>query len=88
MHLQTAYRWFHNGTLPVPAVRVNERTILVSPDTMTERVSAGFGLYARASSHDLAGCAVSRLGSSSAHLSIARLVPVAHLSKGSSREQS
>jgi putative resolvase len=29
---QTVYRWFRQGTLPVPAVRVNERTVLVSPD--------------------------------------------------------
>ena len=55
VHPQTAYRWFHNGTLPVPAVRVNERTILVSPDTMTEKVSEGFGLYARVSSQDQRG---------------------------------
>ncbi len=55
MHPQTAYRWFHNGTLPVPALRVNERTILVSPDTMTEKVSEGFGLYARVSSQDQRG---------------------------------
>ena len=55
VHPQTAYRWFHNGTLPVPALRVNERTILVSPDTMTEKVSEGFGLYARVSSQDQRG---------------------------------
>ncbi len=55
MHPQAAYRWFRNGTLPVPAVRVNERTILVSPDTMTGKVSEGFGLYARVSSHDQRG---------------------------------
>ncbi|MHB8320361.1 MAG: IS607 family transposase, partial [Acidimicrobiales bacterium] len=24
IHPQTAYRWFHAGTLPVPAVRINE----------------------------------------------------------------
>ena len=29
---QSAYNWFHAGTLPLPAVRVNQRTILVSPD--------------------------------------------------------
>jgi putative resolvase len=29
---QTAYRWFREGTLPVPAVRVNHGTVLVSPD--------------------------------------------------------
>lgn len=37
----------------MPAVRVNERTVLVSPDAPTGSASAGaFGLYARVSSHD------------------------------------
>jgi predicted site-specific integrase-resolvase len=36
VHPQTAYRWFREGTLPVPAVRVNERTVLVSPDAEEE----------------------------------------------------
>lgn len=51
IHPQTAYRWFRQGTLPVPAVRVNERTVLVS---MAAKASPGpsFGLYARVSSHD------------------------------------
>lgn len=31
MHPQTAYRWFREGTLPMPAVRVGPRTVLVSP---------------------------------------------------------
>jgi putative resolvase len=31
VHPQTAYRWFREGTLPVPAVRVNQRTVLVNP---------------------------------------------------------
>ena len=53
VHPQTAYRWFREGMLPVPAVRVNERTVLVSPDAPTGSASAGaFGLYARVSSHD------------------------------------
>jgi putative resolvase len=38
--------------LPVPAVRVNERTVLVSPDAVAESVPAAFGLYARVSWHD------------------------------------
>lgn len=33
-------------------MRVNERTVLVSPDVPLGRVSAAFGLYARVSSHD------------------------------------
>jgi putative resolvase len=49
---QTAYRWFREGTLPVPAVRVNERTVLVSPDVPMAESAAAFGLYARVSSHD------------------------------------
>lgn len=52
VHPQTAYRWFREGVLPVPAVRVNQRTILVSPDAAVAQASAGFGLYARVSSHD------------------------------------
>ena len=32
VHPQTAYRWFREGTLPVRAVRVNQRTVLVNPE--------------------------------------------------------
>ncbi|MDD4866092.1 MAG: IS607 family transposase [Mycobacterium sp.] len=52
VHPQTAYRWFREGTLPVPAVRVNERTVLVSPDVSAVPALTAFGLYARVSSHD------------------------------------
>ncbi|MBS4729013.1 IS607 family transposase [Mycobacterium sp. SM1] len=52
VHPQTAYRWFREGTLPVPAVRVNSRSVLVSPDAPGESGTAAFGLYARVSSHD------------------------------------
>lgn len=52
VHPQTAYRWFREGTLPVPAVRVGPRTILVNPDAVTVPASGGVGLYARVSSHD------------------------------------
>jgi putative resolvase len=52
VHPQTAYRWFREGTLPVPAVRVNERTVLVSPDVPVGSPVAAFGLYARVCSHD------------------------------------
>ncbi len=52
IHPQTAYNWFHAGTLPVPAVRVNQRTILVSPDTALRTPVQSLGLYARVSSHD------------------------------------
>lgn len=49
VHPQTAYRWFREGTLPVPAQRVGPRTILVSIDACAVR---GMGLYARVSSRD------------------------------------
>ncbi len=50
IHHHTAYRWFHDGTLPVPARRVGPRTILV--DVEPTGAAGGFGLYARVSSHD------------------------------------
>ncbi|MFI7455283.1 IS607 family transposase [Nonomuraea sp. NPDC049714] len=50
---RTAYRWFREGTLPVPAERVGPRTILVNIDANTSPpVTGGVGLYARVSSHD------------------------------------
>ncbi|TDL02895.1 IS607 family transposase [Mycobacterium paragordonae] len=52
VHPQTAYRWFREGTLPVPAVRVNARTVLVSPEVSLGSPAPAFGLYARVSSHD------------------------------------
>jgi len=49
---RTAYRWFREGTLPVPAERVGPRTILVNVDANTSpAVTGGAGLYARVSSH-------------------------------------
>ncbi|GAA3837492.1 hypothetical protein GCM10022206_89580 [Streptomyces chiangmaiensis] len=49
----TAYRWFRNGTLPVPAQRVGPRTILVNIDAAAApEAVGGLGLYARVSSHD------------------------------------
>lgn len=53
VHRQTAYRWFREGTLPVPAERVGPRTILVNIEAnSTPSVTDGVGLYARVSSHD------------------------------------
>jgi putative resolvase len=50
---RTAYRWFREGTLPVPVQRVGPRTILVNMDANTSPVViGGVGLYARVSSHD------------------------------------
>ena len=52
VHPHTAYRWFREGTLPVPATRVGPRTILVNVDAVTSgpESAAGVGLYARVSS--------------------------------------
>ncbi|MBT2386781.1 IS607 family transposase [Streptomyces sp. ISL-11] len=53
VHPHTAYRWFREGTLPVPAQRVGPRTILVNIDANTSpEAVGGIGLYARVSSHD------------------------------------
>lgn len=53
MYSQTPYKWFQDGTLPVPAVRINSRSILVAPEAMlAPRATSGAGLYARFSSHD------------------------------------
>lgn len=52
VHPQTAYRWFREGTLPVPAVRINSRSVLVSPDAPIRALATAYGLYARVSSHD------------------------------------
>jgi len=52
IHYHTAYRWFHDGALPVPAERVGPRTILVGPRGTKLEPPAGVGLYARVSSHD------------------------------------
>ncbi|WP_329344858.1 IS607 family transposase [Streptomyces sp. NBC_01352] len=53
VHPHTAYRWFREGTLPVPAQRVGPRTILVNIDANTApEAVGGLGLYARVSSHD------------------------------------
>ena len=52
IHPQTAYKWFREGTLPVPATKVSRRMILVHMDAAVAPVSGGVGLYARVSSHD------------------------------------
>ncbi|GHJ39901.1 IS607 family transposase [Streptomyces sp. TS71-3] len=56
MHPQTAYRWFREGTLPVPAQRVGPRTILVNVGAgSAPGAVGGLGLYARVCSHDQKG---------------------------------
>jgi putative resolvase len=47
----TAYRWFREGTLPVPAERVG-RLILVRTTPAGEGTAGGAVIYARVSSHD------------------------------------
>jgi putative resolvase len=53
VHPHTAYRWFREGALPVPAERVGPRTILVNIEANSSLpVTGGVGLYARVSSQD------------------------------------
>lgn len=52
IHYQTAWKWFRDGKLPVPAVRTPSGTILVQPADATPSEDGGLGLYARVSSHD------------------------------------
>ena len=52
VHVTTAYRWYREGTLPVPARKVG-RLLLVSPDTAAVPPGqGGAGRYARVSCHD------------------------------------
>lgn len=51
MNRHTAYRWFREGTLPVPAERVG-RLILVKTAASASAAAAGVVLYARVSSRD------------------------------------
>jgi putative resolvase len=51
IHVTTAYRWYREGVLPVPARKVG-RLILLSAGTAATSRRAGAGLYARVSSHD------------------------------------
>ncbi len=53
VHPKTAYRWWREGTLPVPARQVSARMILVDdPKYAPAGDHVGVGLYARVSSHD------------------------------------
>jgi hypothetical protein len=52
IHVTTAYRWYREGKLPMPAWKVG-RLIPVSPETVTAAFTRkGAGLYARVSSPD------------------------------------
>jgi putative resolvase len=52
VHVQTGYRWYREGTLPVPA-RTAGRLIVVSPQAAAETApkTGGAGRYARVSWH-------------------------------------
>ena len=50
VHPQTAYRWFRQGTMPVPARRLPSGTILV--DTSASPPGGHVVLYARVSAYD------------------------------------
>jgi putative resolvase len=50
VHYQTAWRWFRDGTLPVPARQTATGTILV--DGPGREDAGGVALYARVSSLD------------------------------------
>jgi putative resolvase len=53
IHYQTAWKWFRDGKLPVPALQTPSGTILVqSAADARPPDDGGFGLYARVSSHD------------------------------------
>ena len=52
MRRQAAYRRFRNGTLQVPVVRVNARSVLAAPDAVLGPARGGIGLSAWVSSHD------------------------------------
>lgn len=55
VHYQTAWRWFRDGTLPVPATQTATGVILVHPEALPVPEVQTLGLYARVSSHDQRG---------------------------------
>jgi putative resolvase len=53
IHYQTAWKWFRDGKLPVPALQTPSGTILVQAAAdASPPDDGGLGLYARVSSHD------------------------------------
>jgi putative resolvase len=52
VHPQTAYRWFRQGTMPVPARRLPSGTILVQVPGAEVVPHRRAVLYARVSAHD------------------------------------
>jgi putative resolvase len=55
VHPQTAYRWFRQGTMPVPARRLPSGTILVEVPASDGALASRAVLYARVSAHDQRG---------------------------------
>lgn len=51
VHYQTAWKWFRDGTLPVPAAKTATGTILVQVESPAH-APGGAGLYTRVSGHD------------------------------------
>lgn len=52
IHYQTAWRWFRDGQLPVPATKTPTGTILVDVPRSTGEPKERAVVYARVSSHD------------------------------------
>lgn len=52
MHPQTAYRWFRDGKLPVPAERLPTGTIIVASGAKAVGPATSATVYARVPSHD------------------------------------
>jgi putative resolvase len=52
VHYQTAWRWFRDGQLPVPAIRTPSGTILVEIPRGSQASTGRTVVYARVSSHD------------------------------------
>jgi putative resolvase len=56
----TAYRWFREGTLPVPAERVGRLILVRRTPAGDGAAGGGVVIYARVSSHDSAPIWIAR----------------------------
>jgi len=52
VHYQTAWRWFRDGQLPVPAIRTPTGMILVEVPQASTAPAKSVAVYARVSAHD------------------------------------
>jgi predicted site-specific integrase-resolvase len=52
IHVMTAYRWYREGTLPVPVRKVGRLTWCPPDTAAAASLRGGVGLYARVSCHD------------------------------------